>query len=42
MHNIYGMYNTQSLLPANDKQEENIQVAIILKTKNNIKIQETR
>ena len=38
MHDIYGLYNTQSLLPANNEQEENIQAAIILKIKDNIKI----
>ena len=40
MRDIYGLYNTQSLLLANDKQEENIQAAIILKIRDNIKIQE--
>ena len=37
MYNIHGLYNTQSLLPANDEQEENIQIAITLKIKDNIK-----
>ena len=41
MRDMHGLYNIQSLSPANNKQEENIQVAIILKTKNNIKKQET-
>ena len=41
MRDIYSLYNTQFLLLANNKQEENIQAAIILKTKDNIKTQET-
>ena len=41
MYNIYSPYNIQFLLPANNKQEENIQIAIILKTRDNIKTQET-
>ena len=41
MCNIYGLYNIQFLLLANNKQEENTQAAIILKTRDNIKTQET-
>ena len=41
MRDIYGPYNIQFLSPANNKQEENIQAAIILKTRDNIKIQKT-
>ena len=38
MYNIYSLYNIQFLLPANNKKEENIQIAMILKIRNNIKI----
>ena len=41
MRDIYGLYNMQLLSPANNKREGNIQTAIILKIKDNIKIQET-
>ena len=41
MCDIYSLYNTQSLSPANDEQEENTQAAMILKTRDNTKTQET-
>ena len=41
MCDMYSLYNIQSLLPANDKQEENTQAAMTLKMRDNIKTQET-
>ena len=38
MYNMHGLYNIQFLLLANNKQEKNIQAAIILKMRDNIKI----
>ena len=38
MRDMYSLYNIQFLSLANNKQEENIQVAIILKIRDNIKI----
>ena len=38
---MYGPYNAQFLLPANDKQEGNTQAAITLKIRDDIKTQET-
>ena len=40
MRDMYGLYNIQFLSPANNKQEENIQAVMILKTRDNIKTQE--
>ena len=38
MYDMYSLYNTQFLLLANNKQKENILVAMILKTRDNTKI----
>ena len=37
MRDTHGPHNIQFLSPANNKQEESIQTAIILKIRNNIK-----
>ena len=41
MRDTHGLYNIRPLSPANDEQEENTQVAMILKTRDNIKTQKT-
>ena len=38
MRDMRGPYNIQFLLPANNKQEENTQAAMILKIRDNTKI----
>ena len=41
MRDTHGPHNTRFLLPANDEQEGNIQAATTLKTRDDIKTQET-